>query len=647
MPSASDIFNASLLIVDDKEANVLLLERMLRSAGYASIASTTVSHAVCELHRKNRYDLILLDLQMPGMDEFQVMECLKAIELDGYLPVLVITAQPEHQLRALQAGAKDFISKPFDLPEVLMRTRNMLEVRLLHRESKRHCRMLEETVQELRAAESGLRSTEASLSKEKAVLDEHILQLRQANGHLVVATIKAHELTAQIQATRDQMNYTAHHDVLTDLPNRVLLQDRLGQAIEAARRQKRPLAVMFLDLDRFKYINDSLGHAVGDQLLQSVAQRLKDGLRHSDTISRQGGDEFVVLLPNIEHAEDAALSADKILAALTPPHHIGEHELHIGVSIGISIYPGDGQDTETLLKSADTAMYHAKENGRNTYKFFEQEMHVRSVRRQSIEAGLRRALERQEFVLHYQPVVHLLSGATVGVEALIRWCHPERGLLLPDEFVPIAEECGLILPMGRWVLREACNQAQAWIRAGFPPITVAINTSVFEFRGKDFIENIRAILAETGLAPHLLELEMTETVLMSDAASSSSVLHALVDMGIKLAIDDFGTGYSSLSYLRQYPVDALKIDQSFVGQMIGNADNASIVSAIIGLSTNLKKKTVAEGIETAEQVALLLTLHCDEGQGYYFSHPLAAGEFVALLQSGVLPLSEHRHRDTI
>ena len=647
MPSASDIFNASLLIVDDKEANVLLLERMLRSAGYASIASTTVSHAVCELHRKNRYDLILLDLQMPGMDEFQVMECLKAIELDGYLPVLVITAQPEHQLRALQAGAKDFISKPFDLPEVLMRTRNMLEVRLLHRESKRHCRMLEETVQELRAAESGLRSTEASLSKEKAVLDEHILQLRQANGHLVVATIKAHELTAQIQATRDQMNYTAHHDVLTDLPNRVLLQDRLGQAIEAARRQKRPLAVMFLDLDRFKYINDSLGHAVGDQLLQSVAQRLKDGLRHSDTISRQGGDEFVVLLPNIEHAEDAALSADKILAALTPPHHIGEHELHIGVSIGISIYPGDGQDTETLLKNADTAMYHAKENGRNTYKFFEQEMHVRSVRRQSIEAGLRRALERQEFVLHYQPVVHLLSGATVGVEALIRWCHPERGLLLPDEFVPIAEECGLILPMGRWVLREACNQAQAWIRAGFPPITVAINTSVFEFRGKDFIENIRAILAETGLAPHLLELEMTETVLMSDAASSSSVLHALVDMGIKLAIDDFGTGYSSLSYLRQYPVDALKIDQSFVGQMIGNADNASIVSAIIGLSTNLKKKTVAEGIETAEQVALLLTLHCDEGQGYYFSHPLAAGEFVALLQSGVLPLSEHRHRDTI
>ena len=647
MPSASDIFNASLLIVDDKEANVLLLERMLRSAGYASIASTTVSHAVCELHRKNRYDLILLDLQMPGTDGFRIMECLKAIELDGYLPVLVITAQPEHQLRALQAGAKDFISKPFDLPEVLMRTRNMLEVRLLHRESKRHCRMLEETVQELRAAESGLRSTEASLSKEKAVLDEHILQLRQANGHLVVATIKAHELTAQIQATRDQMNYTAHHDVLTDLPNRVLLQDRLGQAIEAARRQKRPLAVMFLDLDRFKYINDSLGHAVGDQLLQSVAQRLKDGLRHSDTISRQGGDEFVVLLPNIEHAEDAALSADKILAALTPPHHIGEHELHIGVSIGISIYPGDGQDTETLLKSADTAMYHAKENGRNTYKFFEQEMHVRSVRRQSIEAGLRRALERQEFVLHYQPVVHLLSGATVGVEALIRWCHPERGLLLPDEFVPIAEECGLILPMGRWVLREACNQAQAWIRAGFPPITVAINTSVFEFRGKDFIENIRAILAETGLAPHLLELEMTETVLMSDAASSSSVLHALVDMGIKLAIDDFGTGYSSLSYLRQYPVDALKIDQSFVGQMIGNADNASIVSAIIGLSTNLKKKTVAEGIETAEQVALLLTLHCDEGQGYYFSHPLAAGEFAALLQSGVLPLSEHRHRDTI
>ncbi|WP_436394972.1 putative bifunctional diguanylate cyclase/phosphodiesterase [Acidithiobacillus ferriphilus] len=647
MPSASDILNASLLIVDDKEANVLLLERMLRGAGYASIASTTVSHAVCELHRKNRYDLILLDLQMPGMDGFRVMECLKAIELDGYLPVLVITAQPEHQLRALQAGAKDFISKPFDLPEVLMRIRNMLEVRLLHRESKHHCRMLEETVQELRAAESGLRTTKAALSKEKAALDEHILQLQQANEHLVVATIKAHELTDQIQAAREQMDYTAQHDALTGLPNRLLLQDRLGQAIEAARRQERPLAVMFLDLDRFKYVNDSLGHAIGDQLLQSVAQRLKSGLRHSDTISRQGGDEFIVLLPNIEHVEDAALSADKILAALTPPHRIGEHEFHISVSIGISIYPDDGQDTEILLKSADAAMYYAKENGRNTYKFFEQEMNARVVQRQSIETGLRRALERQEFVLHYQPVIHLLSGKTVGVEALIRWQHPERGILLPEEFVPIAEECGLILPMGRWVLHEACSQAQAWIQAGFPPITVAINTSAFEFRGKNFVENIRATLAETGLAPHFLELEMTETVLMSDSVSTNSVLNALVDMGIKLAIDDFGTGYSSLSYLRQYPVDALKIDQSFVGQMTSSADGAAIVSAVISLGINLKKRTVAEGIETAEQHALLLALHCDEGQGYYFSPPVPAGEFAALLQSDVLPLSEHRHRDTI
>ncbi|MHB1581020.1 MAG: putative bifunctional diguanylate cyclase/phosphodiesterase [Acidithiobacillus sp.] len=645
--SASDIINASILIVDDQDANVLLLERMLRGAGYASIASTTASHAVCELHRKNRYDLILLDLQMPGTDGFRIMERLKAIELDGYLPVLVITAQPEHKLRALQAGAKDFISKPFDLPEVLTRIHNMLEVRLLYRESKHHRRALEQTVHKLREAESGLRSTEASLSKEKAALDEYILQLRQANEHLVVATIKAHELADQVQAARDQMDYTAQHDALTGLPNRLLLQDRLGQAIEAARRQERPLAVMFLDLDRFKYINDSLGHAMGDQLLQSVAQRLKGGLRHSDTISRQGGDEFVVLLPNIEHAEDAALSADKILAALTPPHHIGEHALHISVSIGISIYPDDGQDTETLLKSADSAMYYAKENGRNTYKFFEQQMNARAIQRQSIETGLRRALERQEFVLHYQPVIHLLSGKTVGVEALIRWQHPERGILLPEEFVPIAEECGLILPMGRWVLREACSQAQAWMQAGFPPITVAINTSAFEFRGKDFIENIRATLAETGLAPHLLELEMTETVLMSDSVSTNSVLNALVGMGIKLAIDDFGTGYSSLSYLRQYPVDALKIDQSFVGQMTSSADSAAIVSAVISLGINLKKQTVAEGIETAEQHALLLALHCDEGQGYYFSPPVPAGEFAALLQSGVLPLSELRHRDTI
>ena len=479
--------------------------------------------------------------------------------------------------------------------------------------------------QEIRAAEG------------QAVTDDHILMLQQANAHLVTATIEAHKLTEQVQAAKDNLEHLVHHDVLTDLPNRALLQDRLGQAIELARRQGRRLAVMFMDLDQFKHINDALGHAVGDQLLQSVAQRLIGGVRHSDTVSRQGGDEFVLLLPYIEHAEDAMLSAQKVLAALAPPHHIDGHELHIGASIGISIYPEDGQDAETLIKCADSAMYHAKENGRDNYKFFEQSMNVRAVERQSIEASLRRALERQEFVLHYQPKINLLSGMIVGIEALVRWQHPQRGLLEPAQFVPIAEDSGLILPIGRWVLREACLQARAWQDAGLPPITVAVNTSALEFRAKDFLENVRVTLEESRLEPRYLELELTESVLMRDAEATGSVLHALADLGIKLAVDDFGTGYSSLSYLRQFPIDTLKIDRSFVSRMSHNLDDAAIVSAVISMAKALRLRVIAEGVETAEQLAFLLAKHCDEGQGYFFGRPMAAAALASLLQTGVSP----------
>jgi len=470
----------------------------------------------------------------------------------------------------------------------------------------------------------------------RAASDDHVTMLQQANAHLVIATIEAQKLAEQVQMAKDQLDHLAHHDALTDLPNRMLLQDRLKQAIELARRQGRQLAVMFMDLDRFKHINDSLGHPVGDQLLQSVAQRLLACVRHSDTISRQGGDEFVLLLSFIEHAEDAALSAQKMLASISQPHHIEGHELHINVSIGISVYPDDGRDAETLIKSADTAMYHAKESGRNNYKFFEQGMNDRAVQRQSIEADLRGALERQEFVLYYQPKINLHSGAIVGVEALIRWRHPERGLILPTQFVSIAEDCGLILPIGRWVLREACLQARIWQQTELPRITVAVNTSALEFRDKDFLSNIRATLEDTCLEPIHLELELTESLLMQDAESSDSVLHALSDMGIKLAIDDFGTGYSSLSYLRQFPIDTLKIDQSFVNHMINNADDATIVSAVIGMGKSLNKQVIAEGVETPEQSAFLQGLHCDEGQGYYFGRPVTAEALTGLLKTGAL-----------
>ncbi len=485
--------------------------------------------------------------------------------------------------------------------------------------------------------EAGIAAREQELRAAQAILatsDDHMLMLRQANAHLVIATVNAHKLAEQVKTATVQLDHLAYHDALTDLPNRVLLQDRLGQAIELARRQGRQLAVMYIDLDRFKHINDSLGHAIGDQLLQSVAHCLVACVRHSDTVSRQGGDEFVLLLASIEHAEDAAIFAQKMLAALAQPHRIDCHNLHISVSIGISIYPDDGQDAEALLKSADTAMYFAKENGRNNYKFFEQDMNVRAVRRQSIEASLRGALAQQEFVLHYQPKIHLRSGAMVGVEALIRWQHPERGLLPPAQFVPIAEDSGLILPIGRWVLREACRQAQAWRQAGLPPLTIAVNTSALEFRAKDFLENLRATLKDTGLEPHFLELELTESILMQDAEATNAVLHALAGMGVQLAIDDFGTGYSSLSYLRRFPIDTLKIDQSFVKQITSNPDDATIVSAVISMGKSLQKRVIAEGVETPEQHAFLLARHCDEGQGNYFGRPMAAEALATLLRSG-------------
>jgi diguanylate cyclase len=471
------------------------------------------------------------------------------------------------------------------------------------------------------------RERELRAAETETASDDHIAKLQQANEQLVIATI-------EVQSAKDQLEHLVHHDFLTNLPNRALLQDRLGQAIELAHRQGRRLAVMFMDLDQFKHINDSLGHAVGDQLLQSVARRVVGCVRHSDTVSRQGGDEFILLLPYIEHAEDAALSAQKVLAALAAPHHVGGHHLHIGASVGISIYPDDGQDEETLIKGADAAMYDAKDSGRNTYRFFDPSMNARAVERQSLEAGLRLALERQEFVLHYQPKINLHSGNIVGVEALVRWQHPQRGLLPPAQFVAIAEDSGLILPIGRWVLREACRQARAWQDAGLPPTAVAINTSAPEFQAKDFLENIRAILEETRLEPRYLEIELTENILMRDAEATESVLHALADLGIKLAVDDFGTGYSSLSYLRRFPLDTLKIDQSFVSRMIDNPDDAAIVSAVISMAKSLRLHVIAEGVETFEQGQFLRDRQCDEAQGDYFGRPVAADALAALLQAG-------------
>ena len=466
---------------------------------------------------------------------------------------------------------------------------------------------------------------------------EHMIKLREANSHLVTATIEAYKLAEQVQAAQVQLDYLARHDVLTGLPNRLLLNDRLAQAIALARRQGKQLALMFLDLDRFKYINDSLGHAVGDQLLQLVAKRLTACVRSSDTVCRQGGDEFVILLADIEQSADAGLSAQKILTALVVPYFINQHELAVTVSIGISIYPNDGQDADLLIRNADTAMYHAKAGGRNNFQFFEQRMSILAVERHSIEVGLRRALERHEFVLYYQPKINLHSNKIVGVEALIRWQHPERGLLLPGDFISIAEDSGVILPIGRWVLREACSQAQVWLHAGLPPVIIAVNTSAAEFGAKGFVENIRRTLAETGLEPRHLELELTESVLMRDAESANALLHMLADLGVRVAVDDFGTGYSSLSYLKQFPIDTLKIDQSFVNDVTSDPDDAAIVGAVTSMGKSLNLCVIAEGVETPEQCAFLVAQHCDEGQGYYFGRPMPPEALASLLHTGVSP----------
>ena len=465
-------------------------------------------------------------------------------------------------------------------------------------------------------------------------IEDSAAPIHDRAGRVIGAVIVFHDVSAA-RAMTLQMTYSAQHDLVTNLPNRLLLSDRISQAISLARRQRRPLAVLFLDLDRFKTINDSLGHAAGDSLLQSVSKRLLASIRRSDTVSRQGGDEFVILLSEITHPEDAATSARQILHSLSAPHSVGGQDLHVLGSIGISLYPEDGEDAETLIKNADTAMYHAKENGRNTFQFFKQEMNLKAVDRQLLESSMNRALEREEFLLHYQPKVNLKSGAITGAEALLRWQHPERGLTFPDHFIPIAEDCGLIVQIGRWVLRESCRQAREWQDAGLPCKRVSVNVSAVEFRDKGFVEGVRAILAETGLEPRYLDLELTEGVLMDDVESTASVLHALKAMGVHLAVDDFGTGYSSLSYLRQFPIDVLKIDQSFIQQISADPYDSAIVSAIIDMGKNLNQRVIAEGVESHEQLAFLQARRCEEGQGYLFSRPVAAAQFAQLLQQGM------------
>ena len=464
------------------------------------------------------------------------------------------------------------------------------------------------------------------------VCEWYYTPLVDAQGSVLSVMTLAQDVTANRQA-QERLNYLAYHDDLTSLPNRSLFNDRLSQAMIEARRQGRCVGVMLLDIDHFKMVNDTVGHDAGDELLRDIGKRLSVCVRESDTVARIGGDEFGLVLADMADPRDAIIVAQKMLDSFAPPFFVGGRELFVGPSIGITIYPVDSDTLDGLVKNADSAMYHAKSQGRNNFQFYSAELTARAQSRLGMETSLRRALERREFLLHYQPKFSLQTGEMTGVEALVRWQHPEFGMVSPQDFIGIAEESGLILPIGEWVLREACQQVKRWHDEGLGQIRLAVNLSTKQFRHGRLNETLAGVLAETGFDPRYLEFEITEGVLMESSTAVSEVLADLKAIGISISVDDFGTGYSSLSYLKRFPIDALKIDRSFVRDLPEDQDDAAIVRAIIAMSHSLRLKVIAEGVETEEQQQFLRNEGCDEIQGFFSGRPVPPEEFLRMLGS--------------
>jgi len=462
-------------------------------------------------------------------------------------------------------------------------------------------------------------------------IESNIQAIRNDADQVVEFVAVARDISERKQADA-RIEFLAHHDPLTNLPNRLLGKDRLELAVARAERSGSKVALLFLDLDQFKRVNDSLGHSIGDALLQSVSARLQGCLRESDTLSRQGGDEFLILLEELRDGEAAARVAETVLTSLSIAFLIDEQELYISGSIGIAIYPDDGTDFDTLLKKADTAMYHAKDAGRNAFRFFTDQMNLDTTEYLNLRNGLRRGLERGEFVLHYQPQIRLRDGAVIGVEALVRWRHPDLGLVPPGRFIPVAEDSGLIVPLGSWVLQEACRQAARWHQMGYADLVVAVNLSAAQFKRGDLLHSINEALADAALDPSFLELELTESILISDTAKVLAMVERLKLRGVKLSIDDFGTGYSSLAYLKRFHVDKLKIDQSFVRDITSDPNDAAIVGAIVQMARSLGLTTIAEGVEDGEALAALRTHGCDEAQGFHLARPMSAEDLEAFLR---------------
>ena len=591
-----------ILIVDDTPANLRLLMHILDEHGYSV-------HPACDGETALRFvqstlpDLILLDVIMPGMDGYKVCERLKADVRTRDIPIIFISSADQEldKVKAFASGGVDYIVRPLHAEEVLARIKTHLALRHL---------------------QVGL----------KQRVQERTAELMERSAELLEANEKLRAENLERKQAEEQIRYMAHYDALTGLPNRVLFQDRVTQAIAQAHRNQGHLALLFIDLDYFKHINDSLGHQVGDCLLQLVARCLQQCLREGDSVARLGGDEFVVSLILLHACDDAACVAQKILECLDQSFVVAGHELHVSASIGIGLYPDDGKDVESLMRAADAAMYFAKENGRGRYQYFTPAINKRARQRLELGTRLRRALAQDEFALHYQPQVDIENGNIFSAEALLRWRQPGKEVPIAcGAFIAIAEETGLILPIGEWVLRQACRQLKRWHEAGHRAMRVAVNLSARQFYQPNFLATIKDILAETGLSPTVLDLEITESVLLQRSEDNIAKLRELGNMGIQLSVDDFGTGYSSLAYLQRFPVHALKIDQSFVRGIGCNPGATALVTAIIAMAQSLHLKVLAEGVETPQQADFLKAHGCLAAQGYYYSKAVAADTLSGLL----------------
>ncbi|MBW4519390.1 MAG: EAL domain-containing protein [Scytolyngbya sp. HA4215-MV1] len=620
----------AILIVDDEPDNFDVIETLLSDHLTDSVShpiGNPINHQDYQLHYAFdgqkaidaldtiQPDLILLDVMMPGLDGIEVCRRIKAMPEWQAVPIIMVTALSTKAdlARCLEAGANDFVSKPVNRIELRARVHSMLRIK--------------QQYDELQAA-----------AKQQAALEaEKVLWLTQHNSELEA---KVAERTAQLQAQTQLIQHNALHDPLTDLPNRTLLLEQIAQKIDRVNdSDKKQYAVLFLDLARFKVINDSLGHIFGDRVLTIIAQKLKKHLQITDLVSRFGGDEFVILLENITDAAEAIQIAENILADFQNPLLLNGYQLFIGVSIGIVLGNESYQEPADLIRDADIAMYRAKRKGENTYQVFDAAMHTQALHRLTLESDLRQALERQEFIVYYQPIIDILNDRLIGFEALVRWQHPTRGFVSPVEFVPIAEETGLIVPLDQWVFQSACQQLATW-KNQFPrevPLKMSVNLSAQDLRKTSLVEEIDRVLKQAGLTGDSLTLEITESMLVEDINKTIELLNQLKARKIQISIDDFGTGYSSLNYLHRLPADFLKIDRSFVGQMQPDNRNYQVVSTIIALSNQLGLATVAEGIETQQQHQWLQQLGCELGQGYLFSKPLAAHEIeIHFLQNGGL-----------